>query len=211
MIYYLIIQSVWLHMSYKWLLELLRATQTLSTSNSLLISSKEELAELRDSFFSELRSQLVCFQPPARYGRSPLEAASFIVSSAFPDSTMAGSSFLARLSGSTAEMLSLWTLLTQGEHPFSLDKDESLALEFKPILPGWLFDSSGRFSFTFLGGVNVTYHNSDLKDTWLLNVREAVVQNNVVESLSFSGGVIKGDIAKKVRDLNHNKIDIYFE
>ena len=42
------------------------------------------------------------------YGRSPLECGSFVVSSAYPDESMWGTSFLARLSGSTAEFLSMW-------------------------------------------------------------------------------------------------------
>ena len=59
-------QSVWLHMSYKFYLELLRG-------------------DLYDEFYSEIKTGLVCFMDTEKYGRSPLEAASFIVSSAFPD------------------------------------------------------------------------------------------------------------------------------
>jgi hypothetical protein len=58
--------SIWLHMSYKYLLELLRAG-------------------LYEQFFAELPKNLVPFMDPAVYGRSPLENSSFIVSSAHTD------------------------------------------------------------------------------------------------------------------------------
>ena len=61
-------------------------------------------------FYEEIKTGLVPFMDNKRYGRSPLEAASFIVSSAFPDPKLHGASFLARLSGSTAEMLSMWAV-----------------------------------------------------------------------------------------------------
>jgi hypothetical protein len=55
------------------------------------------------------------------YGRSPIEADSFIVSSAFPDPKMHGAGFQARLSGSTAEFLSMYLLMMQGEYPFGVN------------------------------------------------------------------------------------------
>ena len=73
------------------------------------------------------------------YGRSPLEAGSFIVSSAFPDKKLHGAGFLARLSGSTAEMLSIWAHMMFGPQPFKVNKNGSLQLEFFPILPSLLF------------------------------------------------------------------------
>lgn len=82
-------ESIWLHMSYKWYLELLRAG-------------------LYAQFFKEIQKGVVCFMDTAIFGRSPTEAASFIVSSAFADKALHGSGFLARLSGTTAEFLSMW-------------------------------------------------------------------------------------------------------
>ena len=89
-------ESVWLHMSYKFYLELLRGN-------------------LFDAFYLEISTGLVPFMAADVYGRSPLEAASFIVSSVFPDEKLHGASFLARLSGSTAEFLSMWELIMQGK------------------------------------------------------------------------------------------------
>ena len=78
-------ESVWLHMSYKFYLELLRAT-------------------LYEEFFEELDTGLVAFMDVETYGRSPLECSSFIASSAHPDKSIHGQGYLARLSGSTAEL-----------------------------------------------------------------------------------------------------------
>jgi hypothetical protein len=64
-------QSIWLHMTYKFLLELLRG-------------------RLYDEFYAELTTNLVPFMNASVYGRSPLEATSYIVSSAFPDASLHG-------------------------------------------------------------------------------------------------------------------------
>lgn len=97
-------QSIWLHMSYKFYLELLRGG-------------------LYAEFFEEIQTGLVPFMDHERYGRSPLEAASFIVSSAFPDKRLHGVSYLARLSGSTAEFLSMWAIMMAGHAPFVVADD----------------------------------------------------------------------------------------
>ena len=107
-----------------------------------------------------------------KYGRSPLEAASFIASSAFPDRRLRGASFLARLSGATAEFLSMWGIMMASAQPFTLTDNSTLVLRLQPALPAWLFkqkDGSNEVSFVFLGSVNVTYHNPLLLDSWTLS------------------------------------------
>lgn len=147
-------ESVWLHMSYKYYLELLRGG-------------------LYDEFYGEISTGLVPFMDAAKYGRSPLEAASFIVSSAFPDNKLQGAGFLARLSGATAEFLSMWGIMMASEQPFTVSGDGSsciLVLKLRPSLPAWLFhETSDQVSFIFLGSVNVTYHNSLRLDSWTLS------------------------------------------
>ena len=88
-------ESIWLHMSYKFLLELLRAG-------------------LYDEFFTDASTMLVPFMDPGIYGRSVLENSSFIGSSANPDPRTRGRGFIARMSGSTAEFIHIWLLLTVG-------------------------------------------------------------------------------------------------
>jgi hypothetical protein len=105
---------------------------------------------LYEEFFEEFGRALICFQDPEVYGRSPLENSSFLVSSAHPDESLHGAGFVARLSGATAEFLSIWTTMMAGQQPFYLQNGR-LCLQFKPTLPGWLFDRDGRLAFTFLG------------------------------------------------------------
>jgi hypothetical protein len=139
-------QSVWLHMSYKFYLEMLR--------NGLY-----------QEFFAEMRSGMLPFLDQTTYGRSLLECSSFIASSAFEDPALRGRGFLARLSGSTAEFLSIWTLMMIGPQPFSLDeKTGALTMQLRPAIPRWLFDDSDgkpvpTVSFKLFGAIDVTYYH----------------------------------------------------
>lgn len=184
-------QSVWLHMSYKFYLELLRGG-------------------LYEEFFAEIKTGLVPFMDNKVYGRSPLEAASFIVSSAFPDPKLHGASFLARLSGSTAEMLSMWALMFAGPTPFSLDKDGLLMLKLEPIIPGWLFGDDGTVSFTFLGAIQVTYYNPSKADTWKIQPISASIVDINGHSEVIDGAVFGPFHAGKARDLQVSSIIINY-
>lgn len=168
-------ESVWLHMEYKYVLELLK--------NGLY---KE--------FYEDFFNILVPFQKPAVYGRSILENSSFIASSAHPDSSLHGRGFVARLSGSTAELIQMWFLMNVGSDPFYLGQDGSLHLRFRPVLTGKFFtqsavktdfiDSKGcsrevacdknTYSFLFLNKTLVVYHNPKRKNTFGLNGVSAV-------------------------------------
>lgn len=184
-------QSVWLHMSYKLYLELLRGG-------------------LYTEFYKEISTGLVPFMDNKVYGRSPLEAASFIVSSAFPDKKLHGASFLARLSGSTAEMMSMWAIMMAGQTPFSVDLNGALLLTLQPVLPGWLFTEEGTVTFTFLGEVKVTYHNPSKADSWTLTPKSTTVVYKDRTSNTFTEGIIRGKVAESVRSLNVATIDIYY-
>jgi len=141
-------ESIWLHMEYKYLLEVLK--------NGLY---KE--------FYEGFRNILIPFQNPNRYGRSILENCSFLVSSAFPDKRLHGNGFVARLSGATAELLQIWLIMNVGPQPFRLNKNNELNLCLNPILAGWLFNQRKKtYSFNFLSKVEVVYHNPKLKDTF---------------------------------------------
>ena len=135
-------QSIWTHMSYKFYLQLLRG-------------------KLYDVFFSELTGGgMLPFQDPLVYGRSLMECSSFVASSAFPDANQHGRGFLARLSGSTAEFLSIWSLMFIGPRPFVVDEmSHELKMQLQPALPEWVFDPEGKVSFKLFGHIDVTYHN----------------------------------------------------
>ncbi|MFH1710125.1 MAG: hypothetical protein ABH860_03545 [bacterium] len=139
-------ESIWLHMEYKYMLELLRAG-------------------LYKEFFGDFKSVLVPFMKPGVYKRSILENSSFIASSAYPDKESHGRGFVARLSGATAEFIDMWIRMTTGKKIFYLDKGGKLCFKLSPILPSWLF-SGGKFSFTLLGSIEVIYINKKGKDTF---------------------------------------------
>ncbi|MEA2081938.1 MAG: cellobiose phosphorylase, partial [Elusimicrobiota bacterium] len=97
-------ESVYTHMEYKYLLELLKSG-------------------LYDEFFSDIQTMLMPYLKPETYGRSVFENVSFIVSSAFPDKKMHGRGLQPRLSGVTGEMINMWILMTAGDRPFFIDGD----------------------------------------------------------------------------------------
>jgi len=141
-------ESIWLHMEYKYILEILK--------NGLY-----------EEFYEDFKNTLIPFQKPAVYGRSILENSSFLVSSAFPYPQLHGNGFVARLSGSTVEFLQMWLIINAGQRPFFINEKGELNLRFAPALAAWLFDAKTKaYCFTFLGSIAVTYHNSKLKDTF---------------------------------------------
>jgi hypothetical protein len=187
-------ESIWLHMEYKYLLEVLRAG-------------------LYDEFCQDFKRTLICFQDPEVYGRSPLENSSFLVSSAHPDESLHGAGFVARLSGATAEFLSIWSTMMIGRQPFFLQNGE-LHLQFRPTLPAWLFDRDGRLAFTFLGKVRVTYHNHDRRDLFPDNgvsARAMILHPADQRQIEFTEGIIGEPYAQMVRAGQVRNIDVDFQ
>jgi hypothetical protein len=187
-------ESIWLHMEYKYLLEILKAG-------------------LYEEFYDDFEGALVCFQDPGVYGRSPLENSSFLVSSVHPDESLHGAGFVARLSGATAEFLSIWQVMMAGPRPFFV-LDSDLKLSFKPALPGWLFDENGQLGFTFLGQVPVTYHNPDRLDIYpdgAMRARRLILHMPDGGQVEFAGDTIGEPYAQMVRQGQIAKIDIFFQ
>lgn len=184
-------ESIWLHMEYKYLLEVLRTG-------------------LYDEFYNDFQSAGIPFQDPSVYGRSPLENSSFLVSSAHPDESLHGAGFVARLSGATAEFLSIWNIMMAGKQPFRF-RDGELFLEFRPTLPGWLFDQDGKITFTFLGHTQITYHNPGKIDTWKIgagsdsSVTLFLPHNEVIE---LNHNIIKSPYAEMVRTGHVDGIEV---
>ena len=187
-------ESIWLHMEYKYILELLKTGLT-------------------EEFYAEFKNVLIPFQNPQKYGRSILENSSFIASSAFADKNLQGNGFVARLSGSTAEFLHIWLIMNVGVNPFTLDNAGKLKLEFKPNLAGWLFTKKGTYAFNFLSRIQVTYYNSKRKNTFGKNaariVKIVIFENN--KSTEINSATIPSSLAEKIRSRQVSKIDIYFK
>ena len=146
-------ESIFLHMHYKFLLETLRSG-------------------LASEYFEDLKRGLVAFQNPAVYGRSPLENSSFIASSRFPDAKVHGVGFVARLSGATAEWISMVLHMGLGATPFGV-VDGLLRFEPRPCLAHWLFTDkatggfeSDCFGFKLFGHTWVVYQNAKRRNTF---------------------------------------------
>ncbi len=185
-------ESVWLHMEYKYLLELLRNRAA-------------------EDFYKISKTALIPFMNPEIYGRSIFENVSFIVSSAHPESELHGQGFVSRLSGATAEFLSMWIALTSGLKPF-LIKDKKLYLQFKPQLASWLFTKEkeeariyyknstvenisipkNSFLFKFLGKTAVIYHNPKRKNCFGKDGTK--IDNIKITYFNNKTSMIKGDI-----------------
>jgi len=195
-------ESVWLHMSYKYLLELLRAG-------------------LYEEFFTDAQTMLVPFMNPAVYGRSVLENCSFIAPSVCPDPAARGRGFVARLSGSSAEFIHIWNLLTVGEKPFCL-RDGKLQFILKPILPAEWFTTeakqfkwktgtvnvpAGSFCCALLGQTLLIYHNNSGKNTFGTNAAKII-------KYEFDGKIYDVDnpsTAENIRSGKFKQIDVWLE
>ena len=183
-------ESIWLHMEYKYLLELLRN-------------------DLYKEFFKDFRKVMIPFQDPVVLKRNNLENCSFIVSSAHPNKFLHGRGFLPRLTGATAEFIHIWLWMCAGKEPFFMDNKKTLNLRFQPILPGWLFAVSKNenlFSFHFLGSIMVTYHNPEKRDTFFIKPARIRFGNTEIK-----GNIIPAPYAERIRDRKIKQIDIYFK
>ncbi|MCD8194953.1 MAG: hypothetical protein LUD22_01470 [Coprobacillus sp.] len=135
------------HMAYKYLLGLLEAGYY-------------------DEFYTELKTNFVCYMDPSVYGRSPIENVSFIVPTCNPDSSRWGRGYFARLTGANSEVLNMSNIIFIGEHPFKLDTKGTLTFSLNPVLPSSFFDGDDKVSYTFLGKIKIIYHNPSRIDTY---------------------------------------------
>ena len=196
-------ESVWMHMSYKYLLELLRLG-------------------LNEEFYEDAKTMLVPFMDPEVYGRSVLENSSFIASSANPDKNTWGRGFVARLSGSTAEYIHIWLLMTVGKRPFAL-QDGQLTFSIQPALPANWFTSKpvtadwcgqqvqipeNAFACALLGNILLVYHNPEKQDTFGKNgVRP--VKYLLDNQHEVNGSAITGELAEKIRQRKIKRVDVW--
>ena len=198
-------ESIWLHMSYKYLLELLRGG-------------------LYEEFFTDARTMLVPFMNPKVYGRSILENSSFIAPSVCPDHNARGRGFVARLSGSTAEFIHIWLLLTIGNHPFTI-KDGRLCFALTPVLPGDWFTAEAKslrwkdasvqipvnsFACTLLGGTLLVYHNQKRKNTFGSDAVRPV-RYTLDETQEIKGPLVSDGLAEKIRSCSFKRVDVWLE
>jgi len=181
-------ESVFMHMEFKYILELI----------------KEGLYE---EFYSEIKNILPPFMKSDVYGRSILENSSFIASSANPDKRTHGRGFIARLSGTTVEMLNIWKLMMVGENIFKYENG-ILSFELSPILSKDFFKDS-ILETTLLGSIRLRYINKQCKNTYgdkKGEISEYTLIDNDNNIKSISGNKISGVDAENIRNLKVKEI-----
>ena len=185
-------ESIWLHMEYKYLLEVLKA-------------------ELYEEFAKDFYHAAIPFLEEEVYGRSLLENSSFIASSANPDEKIHGKGFVARLSGSTVEFLHMWQIMMFGKAPFTYQKGV-LSLRFQPLIPEYLIGEE-TVEATFLGSIQVVYQ---LPDKGMITPSNAKVSSYEIttkqgEEITVACNTIEGALANSVRDKEVSKIRVILE
>jgi len=196
--------SIWTHMSYKYYLELIRAG-------------------LYSEFYSEMKGGgMLPYMDPNVYGRSLMQYSSFLASSAFPDPKTQGRGFVARLSGATAEFLSMWTIMFIGPQPFVVDDDGKLTMHLVPALPAWLFygydeddlvssDEEFTISFKLFAAIEVTYHNSLRTNLFGIPPNKYTIIYKDGSVVDVDGEFIPSTAAKDIRRVvKIDSIDAYF-
>lgn len=181
-------ESVWLHMEYKYLLELLKAG-------------------MYEEFLTDFHNAGVPFLPEEQYGRSLLENSSFIASSVNPNPDYHGKGFVARLSGSTAEFLEMWKIIMFGASPFSIQNDE-LKLMFAPCIPDYLIGEERRIEASFLGSTLVRYELDDRESYIPGNYRVAHMEVRFENGLEIFKESITGEKAKAIREGKAREIKV---
>lgn len=175
-------ESVWLHMEYKYLLELLKSG-------------------MYEEFFEDFHKAAVPFLDEKVYGRSIYENVSFIASSRNPDNSCHGKGFVARLSGSTVEFLNMWVLMMFGKTPFYMENGEFM-LKPEPALPAYLVEENGTVEAVLLGETKVVYHIGEKKDyipdSYQVTECTLAYHNNSI--LHMERAKINGKLARDVRD-----------
>ncbi len=174
-------ESIWLHMEYKYLLELLRSG-------------------LYREFFTDFHNAAVPFLDAKTYGRSIYENSSFIASSKNPNKAYHGKGFVARLSGSTIEFISMWKLLLFGPHIFTV-KDGELAFTPEPAVPAYLIPENGILETTLLSNTKMSYHFAEVKDyipgDYMIKGMKFCYRNGTVADTKFS--YVTGTLAEEIR------------
>lgn len=183
-------ESIWLHMEYKYLLELLRSG-------------------MYEEFFADFRKAAIPFLDPQVYGRSIYENSSFIASSKNPNKRYHGKGFVARLSGSTIEFISMWKLMMFGKSIFTMKHGE-LCFEPQPAIPQYLIPDEKSVTATLLGEIEVEYMFEEQKDYFpgsyqIKNMHFIYKNKNEADT---AAGYVAGKIAEDIRECRIAKIKI---
>ncbi len=186
-------ESIWLHMEYKYLLEVLKSG-------------------LYKEFFADFKNAAVPFLDENVYGRSILENSSFIASSKNPDESIHGKGFVARLSGSTIEFISIWKRMMFGANVFK-EEEKELVFAPQPALPEYLVSEEKEVEAILLGKTKVVYQFLEKQDyipgTYQIKNMKFYYPNGSVAEVHKE--YVKGKLAEDIRNGNVEKIVIRIE
>ncbi|MCH4889963.1 cellobiose phosphorylase [Acidaminobacter sp. JC074] len=177
-------ESNFLHMTYKYLLGLIKGG-------------------LYDAFYEEIDTNLVCFMNPETYGRSTLENSSFIASSVNPDPNVHGRGYVARLSGSTAEFLSIWNLMMFGKNIFTYRDD--LVFSPSPVIHHSFF-KNGFIRTKLLSEIEYVIENKTGLSTY---DEELVIDHYLVDGMKHDS--VKGDLALAIRNKKVKQVTLVYK
>jgi hypothetical protein len=183
-------ESIWLHMEYKYLLEILKSG-------------------LYEEFAEDFHKAVIPFLDEEVYGRSTLENSSFLASSSNPNPKLHGKGFVARLSGSTIEFISMWKRMMFGERPFREQSGRLLAV-FAPVIPEYLIGSDRVVSAVFLGKTKVNYFLPDGRDFFpgTYHVEEMTLTSTDGSRTVVKGSELSGEYALDLREGKVTAVDV---
>jgi len=184
-------EACFMHMEYKYLYGLLKSG-------------------LYKEYYEDIRTCLPPFMDASIYGRSTLENSSFIASSKNPNPHNHGRGFVARLTGTTAEMISMWKVMMMGKSLFNFVNNE-LVLKLEPILHRDFFDENKEISFKLFGTCEVTYHNETLKNTYgdsKANVLNYILYYHDGKVIEVNDKDVRGNLAIDIREGKVKKMTV---
>lgn len=181
-------EASFVHMSYKYLIGILKSG-------------------LYDAYYDDMKSGMAPFMDPSIYGRSTLENVSFIATSNNPNPKNHGRGFVARLTGTTSEAITLAYLMFLGKHPFTYDG--TLHFKVEPKLKGDFFKNNIA-SIKFLSDIEIEIHNQSGLDTF----NQKVVKYELInrgKHLVVDGSQVSGELAELIRQKAFKKIKVFLE
>lgn len=174
-----------LHMTYKYLLGLLKAGYY-------------------EEFYYEIKNNFPIYMDPYVYGRSIIENSSFIVPTCNPDEELHGQGFFARLTGANSEVLNMITIMFLGDKVFDVNENNELVFCLSPKLSSRLFDENKEAKFTLFSNVLITYHNENRINTYDAKNIYYVINNIKYDSIC-------GQLAQDIRNGKVSNIDVFIE
>lgn len=183
-------ESNFLHMTYKYLYGLLKGG-------------------LYRRFDNEIKTNFVCFMNPETYGRPIWENSSFIVPAVNPDRSLWGQGFVARLSGSTAEALSIRHLLFFGPELFAVKQGE-LVFKPRPLMSRRFFPENGTVKVRLFDKTDIIYINLHRINGYDAKVVKYELHSEAAP-VTIAADVIGMPWSEKIRLGHYQTIKIYIE